>query len=641
VKSLTSLWSWIAEESAIRCCTSATHDINTVVRRVEHEGLSFLTITLPDYGKAIEKWLDLGQVGSITSFRKGRSGGLPLFLGGFLSRVFDPECGMLLDEPCEDAIRALRQLTLFMGKIELPCSDARNAQALRDYIECEQDVRRSDAELSERDLEEFRAMSELLFGQVFERINREIYFNRLVPRHGPGSTADSLQGNEKWNQRTWTRRLEQGGFPARSYLISNWRFTHVLDEVDILEPGREQPVKVALVPKTLKTPRVIAMEPTCMQYAQQALDRSFKRNLKRDYLLDRLIGFDDQTPNQEMARQGSIDNRTATLDLSEASDRVSNELVRTMFARWPFLAAAVDATRSRRALVDGRLIRLAKYASMGSALCFPMEAMVFTTLIFVGIQRSLNMTLSRRDIKRLSRSVRVYGDDLIVPVDNVHTVIQTLEAFGSRVGLHKSFWTGKFRESCGREYYDGADVSIVRVRHVFPTSRQDATELISLVSLRNQLYMSGYWSTCRELDKRIEGMIKFFPNVLPSSPVLGRISSLGPTSERVEPDRRKWSSRYQTPLVKGFVVSARSPVSKPDGSGALLKCLLKLGGDQYRDGFNNPTPWLPPGASVGGPFGITHDATLWASLPQSDDEHLERCGRPQRVSIKLGWSSPV
>jgi hypothetical protein len=268
-----------------------------------------------------------------------------------------------------------------------------------------------------------------------------------------------------------------------------------------------------------------------------------------------------------------------------------------------------------------------------------MEAMVFTTLVFVGIQRSLNMTLSRRDVKRLSRSVRVYGDDLIVPVDHVHSVIQTLEAFGSRVGLHKSFWTGKFRESCGKEYYNGADVGIVRVRHVFPTSRQDATEVASLVSLRNQLYMSGYWSTCRRLDNIIEGIIKYFPPVLPSSPVLGRISSFGYCAEGHNPER--WSTRYQTPLVKGFVVSARSPVSKLAESGALLKCMLKLGGDQYRDGFNNPTPWLPPGASVGGPLGVYHDATLWASFPQSDSEHLERSGRPQRVSIKLGWSSPV
>nr|QDH87859.1 MAG: RNA-dependent RNA polymerase [Leviviridae sp.] len=632
VKSLMSLWSMLAEESASRCCTSATRDINTVTRRVEHEGLSFLTITLPDFGKAIQKWLDLGQVGIHSAFSNGRRGSFPLFLGGFFNRVFDRSSGLLLDEPDIDAILALRQLTLMFGKMQLPCSPARMAAAIDGYIECEQDVRRFDSELNESDLEEFRVMSELLFGQLFERMNREVYFARLVPKHGPGSTADGLLGNKKYNQLTWTRRLGEV-FPPQNYIIPNWRFTHVLDDMNVLEPGEEEPVKVTLVPKTLKTPRVIAMEPTCMQYMQQAVYRSFTKSFQRDRLLRKLIGFDDQTPNQGMAKQGSIDNRTATLDLSDASDRVSNQLVRTMIARWPFLAGAVDATRSRRAVVNGKTIRLAKYASMGSALCFPMEAMVFTTMIFVGIQRSLNTPLTRKDVKRFSSSVRVYGDDLIVPVDHVLSVVQTLELFGARVGLSKSFWTGKFRESCGREYFNGHDVSITRVRQMFPTQQQDAIEVISMVSLRNQLYMSGYWRTCRWLDEKIERLINFFPSVLPTSSILGRVNSLGYVYERVHPSR-------QSPLVRGFVVAAKPPRDSLEGAGALTKCLLRAGNPLGEDGFNNPLPWLEPGASVGGPFGISHDATLWASLPQSDDEHLERTGRPQRVDIKLRWSSP-
>jgi len=519
------------------------------------------------------------------------------------------------------------------GKMQLECSPARKAAAMRGYIECEQDVRHFDTQLNESDLEEFRAMSELLFGHLFERVNREIYFNRLVPKHGPGSTADGLTGNRKFNQRTWTSRLESV-FPARSYLIPNWRFTHVLDEVNVLEPGVEEPVKVTLVPKTLKTPRVIAMEPTCMQYMQQAVLRSLLSNFYRDRLLSKLIGFDDQRPNQVLACQGSLDNRTATLDLSDASDRVSNQLVRAMVARWPFLERAVDATRSRRAVVGGETIRLSKYASMGSALCFPIEAMVFTTMIFVGIQRSLNTSLSRKAVERLSGSVRVYGDDLIVPVDHVLSVVQTLETFGSQVGLSKSFWTGKFRESCGKEYYDGHDVSITRVRHLFPTRRQDATEVISMVSLRNQLYMSGYWRTCRWLDNRIEGLIKFFPTVLPTSSVLGRVSSLGYIYERMHPT-------LHSPLVRGYVVEAKPPRDILDGEGALLKCLLKTDTFGVADHLNRWTPWLEPGASVGGPFGVSHDATLWASHPQSNEQHLERSGRPQRVSIKLRWCSPL
>jgi hypothetical protein len=338
-------------------------------------------------------------------------------------------------------------------------------------------------------------MSNLLFESMWTRVDRDVYYDHILPKHGPGAVADKLTSNGKYRNRLWTSRLQRV-FPVDRYLIPNHHFTDVLDEVDILEPGAEIPVRVITVPKTLKTPRIIAIEPTCMQYTQQALLRSILEAFYRDELLSQLIGFDDQVPNQQLARQGSIDRRTATLDLSEASDRVSNQLVMRMTDRWPLLQEAIQASRSRRADVPGYgVVRLAKFASMGSALCFPMEAFVFTTLIFLGIQRSLNRPLTKKDIKSFLGSVRVYGDDLIVPVDHVHTIVNTLEHFGARVGADKSFWTGGFRESCGKEYFNGRDVSITRVRQVLPSTMADVTEVISTVSLRNQLYTSGYLRT--------------------------------------------------------------------------------------------------------------------------------------------------
>jgi hypothetical protein len=630
-----SLWSQLAEESASRCCTRATYDIKTVVRRVENEGLSCLTITLPDYGKVIQKWLDRGQAGIYPAFSNGRRGSFPLFLGGFLNRVFDRSSGSLLDEPCIDSILALRQLTLAFGKMRFDCSKKRQRAAIRGYVECEQDVRQFDKKFTQKDLSEFRNMSNLLFGKLFTEWDRDVYYGRLVPKHGPGSTADGLSSNGKFNMPTWTSRLEEV-FPSSEHLIPNFRYYRELDKVSILEPDSEVPVKVTLVPKTLKTPRVIAMEPACMQYMQQALLRSFLINFERDELLKKLIGFDDQTPNQRMAKQGSIDRRTATLDLSDASDRVSNQLVRAMLDRWPLLKEAVDSTRSRRAVLpDGTVVRLAKYASMGSALCFPMEAMVFTTLIFLGIQRSLNVSLSRARLKGFAGSVRVYGDDLIVPVDHVPAVVQTLELFGAQVGLDKSFWSGNFRESCGREYFNGHDVSITRVRQGFPTQRKHATEVISMVSLRNQLYMSGYWKTCRWLDERIRKVLHYFPTVLPTSPVLGRVSSLGYQAERFHPS-------LHSPLVRGYVVEAKPPSDVLEGTGALLKCLLKLDQGAYTRDLR---PWLLAGAHSNDNGSVNPAlvgcATPWELPPAGNDDHLERAGRPKRLDIKLGWRSPL
>jgi hypothetical protein len=471
-------------------------------------------------------------------------------------------------------------------------------------------------------------MSNLLFSETFTQMDRDIHYGQLLPKHGPGAVADRLTSNGKYRLRTWTRRLEEAKMPSYEYLIPNLHFYEELDEVDILEPDAEMPVRVITVPKTLKTPRIIAIEPACMQYTQQALLQCFKSAYRRDELLYKLIGMDDQTPNQRLARSGSSDGRTATLDLSDASDRVSNQLVRAMVSQWPHLFEAIDATRSRRAEVpEHGVLRLSKYASMGSALCFPVEAMVFLTLIFIGIQRSLNTTLTRKDIESLSDVVRVFGDDLIVPVDHVLSIVQTLEHFGARVGLDKSFWTGRFRESCGKEYFNGTDVSLVRVRQALPSTIADATEVIATVSLRNQLYMLGYWRTSRWLDNLLKGILKYYPYVGPDSSVLGRVSCLGYETQRMHPS-------LHSPQVRGYVVQAKAPSDELDGTGALLKCLLKLEHDRPQGVLESHLELVPcyrPGTlreSV---------ASLWEPPRGQDDRHLERSGRPKRVGIKLGW----
>jgi len=547
--------------------------------------------------------------------------------------VFDRSSGLLLDDPCIDSIIAIRQLTLMFGKLSLPCSPARERAAMREYVECEQDVRQADMELSQEDLVEFRRMSSLLFSELFTQMDRDVYYGQLLPKHGPGAVADKLSSNGKFRLRTWTRRLDEV-FPSYEYLIPNLHFREDLDQVNILEPGAQLPVKVISVPKTLKTPRIIAVEPTCMQFTQQALLRCFLAAYDRDELLRSLIGFDDQGPNQALARQGSMDNRTATLDLSEASDRVSNRLVRFMLQPWPHLDKAIDASRSRRAAVPGHgVIRLAKYASMGSALCFPMEAVVFVTMIFLGIQRSLNRPLTKKDIASFSSSVRVYGDDLIVPVDHVLSIVQVLGAFGSRVGLDKSFWTGRFRESCGKEYFNGHDVSLIRVRQVLPYTIADASGVISAVSLRNQLYEAGYFKTASWLDDRLGKILKHYPVVDPTSPVLGRVSYCsGYQAERMHPS-------LHSPLVQGYVVKAKAPSDELGGTGALLKCLLRLEYGSSLRGVESHLNLVPCYRS-----GLTSlvrgESSSWSPTMSQDERHLERSGRPKRVGIKLGWWTP-
>jgi len=594
VKSLTSLWNSIAKNLAMRCCTSAHHDINTVEVRSKNEGLSFLTITLPTFAKDFELCLERGYVDNTVflSFKKNRS--LPAFLSGFSCLVFDRGTGVLLDEPSVEAIQAIRQLTLLFSKILLDCSPRREARAFREFVECEKEV---EASRGTRSYEQFEYIRTLLFGSIFSKIDSDIYQGNLLPKHGPGATADAKYGNQKFHQTTWPCRLEPY-FPYGEMVLPNWSYWEQIGEVDFLEPGSEIPVKVISVPKTMKTPRIIAVEPTAMQYAQQAVLRLIVDTVAGEKTIHRMISFNDQTPNQRLAREGSRFRDLATLDLSEASDRVSCETVSHLLSSHRHFHDAVMACRSTRArLPDDSVRELSKFASMGSALCFPMEAAVFLVAIFVGIQEDLERRLVRSDVKHYSHRVRVFGDDIVVPKEHVRSVIRSLEYFGLKVNGRKSFWNGKFRESCGKEYYDGTDVSIVRVRRVLPESRRDVQEIISAVSLRNQLFLAGLEDTAYLLDRRMLGILRHFPVVEESSPVLGRISYSGHIPSKLI---------HSIPKVKGWMIRSKIPVNEIDDWPALRKCLSLM---EMREGGEIAT----------------------------SPDHLRRSGRPRAVDIKLGW----
>jgi hypothetical protein len=597
MKSLMQLWQVLAHEMGEICDTNTTLDIKTVKRRVECEGLSFLTITLSNFCTDLQKGLDRGYVDHDLFKSFSFKGGLPRFLGGFLGLVFDRESGKLLDDPSIDAIFALRQLTLFYSKIRLDCSEERTRRSINGYIECEMEVRKKDEERTSADYRSFSRVSLLLCADVFSRVDLRIFSGNIRPKHGPGSTAERIRGNSKFRQREWPVRLENT-FPALEYITSGWKDFPILEHVNFLEPCAERPVRVITVHKTLKAPRIIAIEPVAMQYTQQAVLECFMDELKGDDILSQFIKFDDQSFNQALARKGSIDGSLATLDLSEASDRVSNQLVRAMLANFPHFAEAVDASRSRKADVPGfGVIRLAKFASMGSALCFPMEALTFLTLVFLGIQKELNLPLNRQIIQSFVGQVCIFGDDIIIPDRFVSATVDVLEAFGFRVNTNKSFWNGKFRESCGGDYYGGHDVSVVKCHELLPTRKQHVDEVISTVSLRNQLYELGLWKTCQWIDDLLRRVLRHYPTVNPTSSVLGRHSYLGYQTQLMD-------VKLHTPLVKGYVVEAILPESKLDGEHALLKYFLKRGIEPF------------------------------------DEEHLERAGRPDAVSIKLRWSKP-
>lgn len=394
------------------------------------------------------------------------------------------------------------------------------------------------------------------------------FYEQLVPRHGSGTTAERIIGNNKYVHRKWHTRLDRV-FPYTEFAIGSLRnlFEPGTPFPNFVEPEDEDPVRVVFVPKTMKSPRVIAIEPVCMQYAQQALLQWLTPRIESGRFTAGRINFRDQTVNQLLAKEGSRTGRFATLDLSEASDRVSMAMAKAVYSINPEFLDLVEACRSSRAcLPSGKVIPLKKFASMGSAMCFPTEALVFfCTIVASRIDRA-KAAVDVRSVRRFSRDVYVYGDDIIIPADEALATCDDLHAFGLKVNYHKSFWTGKFRESCGSDYYDNLKVTPVYLRHDLPTCRHDSSEIISSVATSNQLFSAGYYRTATAIKEAVEQIGIKLPTVSE------RTSAIGVTYYSLYEPPTRYNPTLQRREIRCLVPVARRNIDIIDDDPALVKC---------------------------------------------------------------------
>jgi len=576
---------------------SAERDICELISRVKHEGLSFLTITLPSYGADFESCLRNGRVDSLyfRGFRKYRR--IPAFLRGIFSLVFDADTGEIHEEPSISAIKGIRQIAYTFKKVKLACAPKRVRKAYAGYLMDEHDL---SVALAPSDIAKFGAVADLCW-----KFLSEINIFDTIPKHGPGATQEKIGGNAKFRFLRWHDRLERY-FPldSNAFVNSNALDSSEFEDLTIVPSEDEAPVRVIVVPKTLKAPRIIAIEPVCMQYAQQAVSRTLVNALEKARLTDGHVNFTDQSVNQRLAIISSRDESMATLDLSSASDRVPLSLVIRMLQCAPELLGAILACRSREAqLPDGTRVCLRKFASMGSALCFPIESMYFYTLCVAARLELHALPVTSRNIYSMSRDVYVYGDDIIVPANEATVVIDYLQKYYCKVGAPKSFWTGKFRESCGVDAYSGEVVTPTYLREMPPDDKRNANALISWVKTSNLLYMSGYWSSSALLLRECELLLGKLPIVGDKCAGLGKVSfQRGYTTER-------WSIPYQCPEVRTWIASPVYRTDKLDGYPALLKCLLSL---ETRLGYESST----------------------------SDDHLNRTARHGAVTLKRRWTRP-
>jgi len=585
-----------------------------------------MTITLPNFCKDCMIAVERGSVSSDLFIGWKKRGCLPAFLQGFTRLIFD-ESGTLRrdDTNVSTAIFAIRQFCTFYKKVKIECTPGRRQSTINEYFETDHSLSGLLDRIDEDNLRLFDSISRIVISSICGDI---IDYDDFVPHHGPGGTADKVSGNSKYvpGNYSWYSCLDEVFNIGDTLYNSDESYNAQDKPVNI---GEVPVVRVVTVPKTQTSERVIALEPVVMQMTQQSIKDFLVTRIEDKKLTAGHINFTDQRINQELALQSSITRRLATLDLKSASDRVHKDLVWRMFSVNPGLRAAIFATRSPFANIGGAEFKLNKFASMGSALCFPVESIFFWIVMLVSAHKRRKVPPSFHSVYKMSRDLYVYGDDIICPVHEVEDAVTMLSEFGCIVGRDKSFWLSHFRESCGVDAYMGQNVTPIYMRTSIPGIKQrsknrkssitgeTATALVSAVATGNLLFEKGMFRTAEALRAEVEAHLGGLPQLDKQSQGLGWRWYNG-----YDPKCR-YNRKLHRPEIQVYVPK---PVYKLDwllGWHALTKCLLKLQRrPSRRENFDSYKTYL--------------DRLIDNALVE-DVQHLDRTPIRSNIALSLSW----
>lgn len=361
-------------------------------------------------------------------------------------------------ESTEDELFRLHQLAALFSKFPFkdPLID-RSKKAIDKFLASEHRCRRMNQKFKAR-RSRFEPPHMQFMRDVIERvIGREPNMTSILDNcdFGPGASVDVPGAHTSFVSKLEHLSGTPSCIPVALTALS--RNAHYLDILfqgsgfprdvrlieSILEPGYVHYNKITCVPKNAKTDRVIAIEPVLNGYVQKGIDLVLRQKLKR-------FGRDltSQALNKRLAQIGSCYGCYATIDLRAASDSIAIELARELLP--PDWFTLLNATRSPEfKLPDGSQHRYEKFCSMGNGFCFPLQTLIFSAAVEYAMSRTAASAYE---------TYTVYGDDIILPQGSALLLLEVLRDIGFRHNEDKTFIHGKFRESCGADYFLGSNV---------------------------------------------------------------------------------------------------------------------------------------------------------------------------------------
>ena len=575
-------------------------------------GVKLFTLALPTLGKVLDQALDSGRLafnGEPLSGPINRKIRIPRLFRGFWMLLFDAD-GCLKQDIDPNDVLFLRTL-LYAGKrYQMDCSLTAKYSTIKEFYDVDEALPPS-SQIWDGDGSSVDPHSPVTFqdfgsstGDLFRsESDRELDFllrtaqecadrvsgllGEFIPsvsrfRHGPGAVSDlDARKDFKYSFRHWNPRL-QWVFPASEFAVANSRDIGITNSFDngtsIL---MEWPSVLCCVLKTQKAPRLFAKEPSCNQWCQQSV-RSYLTDAISACVIGDSIDFGRQELSGELALAGSIDGSLATIDLSSASDRLSCAVVERMFRKNDSLLSAMIASRTRYIVnrldvKQPKLHKLRKFASMGSALTFPVQSIVFYTLCCAAGLVATGTSL--RDWTVIARQVRVYGDDLIVPVSWMPFVEKLFTGLLLKINRSKTFTGKNFRESCGSDCFRGYYVTPGQVRQFYDESK--LSTLQGVVDTSNNLFYKGFWhassyvlSTVQEGIRKLIPSVRVVSDALTGRPIIPGSVTFGLTSPSGTKlhSRKRWN--YDLQREECAVISfesKRSRTTRHEGSANLLQ----------------------------------------------------------------------
>lgn len=486
---------------------SSEKDYEYVSNSFKREGIRFLTSTLPELRKAIDLSFETGHLVTPIAFRKKKGSQLPLFLFSHFERIYELD-GSFRTTPHIGRLKHVRQVLEAFYKLEVPYSKALQGETVQRFVNNERYITSylsdSGALFGSPSARELVSGAALLCRYVFDGFDPK----DILPGNGPGRLATGELGDEKWLHTVRVAEIDQE-YPA-------WKYTYhtpnmLVDLKDEYKNLKRMPFgtsKVKLVPKDSRGPRIITMEPHSYMWIQQGLRaRLYDWLENRCSLTKGRVNFTDQSVNQWLAQSSSLNGEWATLDMKDASDLLSVELVKQVFRLKPRMLRCLLAARTHETLLpNGVSMGLKKFAGMGSATTFPIEAFSFWAICCSCIASQLGISL-----REATSFAYIYGDDIIVPTDLAEDVMAALESTGLIVNRAKSYYKGRFRESCGVDAYLSVDITPIRFKKLYPASLSDGESFEAWCSYANSFRHRGYTELSESIFKDLETIFGRIP----------------------------------------------------------------------------------------------------------------------------------